>query len=274
MPYKDHEAFDAPNWKKTIWRYISIPQLISILDGSALYFNRADKFDDPFEGTLPKKNIEELDSELGDEMLPEEAEVVGFLTKEDVWWENPNIRTQISIYQKISYINCWHVKEHESVSMWEANSVSNSGVVIKSKAEALRNAFDAYGQHDIYIGKVNYIDFQHESIPETNILRTYNYKRQGFDHENELRAVLIKPPVDNYPHLDDVSHGDRVTLQWDSQPTGQFVKVLIERLIDEIRPHPNAPPWHKEILETLVNEFDYQISVRESSLSAVPSYMN
>jgi hypothetical protein len=42
-----------------IWRYRTLDRYKSILEDQYLWFARPDQFDDPFEGSIPRKNIEE-----------------------------------------------------------------------------------------------------------------------------------------------------------------------------------------------------------------------
>jgi hypothetical protein len=43
-----------------IWRYMDFTKFVSLLDRSALFFARADKFKDQFEGSWTKKNFERM----------------------------------------------------------------------------------------------------------------------------------------------------------------------------------------------------------------------
>jgi len=56
--YEAHPVFvqpDDPNVK--VWRYMDFTKLVSLLDSRTLYFTRPDKFDDPFEGSLPHMDV-------------------------------------------------------------------------------------------------------------------------------------------------------------------------------------------------------------------------
>src|SRR5580658_1618683 len=47
-----------PNDK--LWRYMDFPKFMSLLTSKALYFANAVALDDPFEGSIPRRNIERL----------------------------------------------------------------------------------------------------------------------------------------------------------------------------------------------------------------------
>lgn len=56
--YKEHPVFEKPeNENAKIWRYIDFTKFVSLLDKSALFFTRADRLGDPFEGSYSRANI-------------------------------------------------------------------------------------------------------------------------------------------------------------------------------------------------------------------------
>ncbi len=57
--YEPHPIFIQPaNEEVKVWRYIDFTKLVSLIDTRRLYFTRADRFEDPFEGSWPKINVE------------------------------------------------------------------------------------------------------------------------------------------------------------------------------------------------------------------------
>ena len=56
--YEENPAFQQPdNLDARVWRYMDFFKFVSSLQKSTLYFARADKLDDPFEGSYPKLNV-------------------------------------------------------------------------------------------------------------------------------------------------------------------------------------------------------------------------
>ena len=52
--YEAHPTCVQPeNETVKVWRYMDFTKLISLIDSQCLFFTRADKFDDPFEGSWP-----------------------------------------------------------------------------------------------------------------------------------------------------------------------------------------------------------------------------
>ena len=65
--YEEHPTFIQPeNEEIKVWRYMDFTKLVSLIDSRRLYFTRADKFADPFEGSWPKINV------LAREFVPED----------------------------------------------------------------------------------------------------------------------------------------------------------------------------------------------------------
>jgi hypothetical protein len=56
--YEEQRLFKLPkNSKdKMIWRYIDLPKFIDLIDRRALFFTKASRYPDPYEGTIPKHN--------------------------------------------------------------------------------------------------------------------------------------------------------------------------------------------------------------------------
>ena len=50
--YKEHRACNPPSSDAILWRYMDFTKYVSLLEKRALFFARADKLEDPFEGYL------------------------------------------------------------------------------------------------------------------------------------------------------------------------------------------------------------------------------
>ena len=53
--YEELDGINPPNDKDVLWRYTNFEVFVNLLDTEALYFTRADKFEDPYEGFIPAK---------------------------------------------------------------------------------------------------------------------------------------------------------------------------------------------------------------------------
>ncbi len=83
-----------------LWRYGTITRFEDLVQNQALYFARASRFEDSFEGSITRAISEWRAGFMSNECI-EEAEFVTDLIRQ---W---------------TYVNCWHRSEHESIAMWE-----------------------------------------------------------------------------------------------------------------------------------------------------------
>jgi len=163
----------------TIWRYMSLEKLISLLDSSELFFTRPDLFDDPYDG------ISESTAEFIAEMEEDTDFIQAFLDE-----------------RKRFGVNCWYINEFESEAMWKLYANSSYGIAIKSNIKRIKKAI----KDEVEIKPV--IDADYELIPQSDdnyrVVNPLFIKRPSFSHEKELRVVIenrfyrkgIKIPVD------------------------------------------------------------------------------
>ena len=89
-------------------------------------------------------------------------------------------------------INCWHLNSHESAAMWVLYLKSNEGIAVQSTYRKLLDSL--VDEREIFIGKVNYIDYDNEIFLDRNALAPLVYKRKSFEHEREVRAIITNWP--------------------------------------------------------------------------------
>src|SRR3990172_7066486 len=173
MPAEVHRVFIAPkNPNIKIWRYMDFTKYLSFLEKRALFFTRSDKFDDPYEGSTTQANV----------------------TNRSTVYKNasPSWLEQWSLWSRQwTYINCWHMNEYESAAMWSLYAKTNEAIAIQSTYQRL---FDCLPPKT-YVGKVHYIDYDKDWLPEGNTFFPYVHKRKSFEHEQELRAVIQEIPL-------------------------------------------------------------------------------
>ena len=58
MYYEVGNTFNKPPADAVLWRYMSFTKFVSLLTKKSLFFARADKLGDPFEGSLSQVNID------------------------------------------------------------------------------------------------------------------------------------------------------------------------------------------------------------------------
>lgn len=153
MPIKQHPEFNAPESPDTpIWRYLSLPKFLALLQSRSLYFSSLELLarDDPFEGTLPPSRFvhrtwehpndvpDDIRSRLDGFLHPEErGEVTALRRLKEL--QELRIR-QAYAYRRSYFVNCWHLNNHESAAMWSLYSRTNEGIALVSSPARIEAA--------------------------------------------------------------------------------------------------------------------------------------
>lgn len=242
QPPWQHPAFEPPsNPQIRIWRYMDFTQLVSMLEEGGLLFTRGDLLEDKFEGTMSRPTYKFLKQHAQD---PQEH--AGLLRLTKAW----------------SYVNCWHMSEHESAAMWKVYSTTKESVSIQSTYLRLRAALD----NDIYIGEIKYIYYELDKIPPDNTFFSLMHKRRSFEYERELRAV--------WSALHRVADaGPAVASGYEFRPADDpavWKKVNFGQLIENVYVSPTAKPWFLALVKRVLNRYQLRVSVCQSDLAAEP----
>lgn len=251
--YEEHPSFEPPPQEAVLWRYLNFTKFVSLLDREALFFTRADKLEDPFEGSYTKKNIIRLRDSYAE--LPEYIKAKLSEREKDVW----SRQARRSIYKELRkaiLISCWHESAYESAAMWKLYSGEYDGIAIKTSFESLVQSF--IGEGNIYIGKVKYIDYDKDSVSIDNVFNPYLCKRKSFEHECEVRAIAWR---DDEHHLYD-----------DIDDIGKYSEVDIASLVKEVIVAPYAQDWFLELVVSVSKRYGLEALVRRSSLADEPNF--
>jgi hypothetical protein len=179
MPAKDHPVFKRPaNLNIKIWRYMDFTKFVSMLERQGLFFSRADKLGDPFEGSVPRTQVGYPYAGL----MKHDPNMKGDELKKAV----RDFSKAMEAQRKWTAINCWHMNDHESAAMWRLYAKTDEAISICSTFNKLRESPD----EKCYLGVVKYIDYDKEWLPDGNLLYPFVHKRLSFAHERELRAVI------------------------------------------------------------------------------------
>lgn len=238
--YKEHYSFHTPDRQLTIWRYIDFTKYVDLLATSQFFFNRSDKFEDPFEGIFRLKDYQDT-------------------------------KDMLSLQQatkQFYFLNCWHINENQSDAMWKVFLNTKNGIAIKSTVGNLIKGLEP-AKEDIFMSKVYYRDFNKVTFNELlfedqnkifdgrgGSLNQFNYKRISFEHEKELRLYYIDLPI---PHA--IKNGTpREPL------THLRVDVDLKSIVNEIVVTPFADNWFKELVEVITVKLNYKFKVTKSDL--------
>ena len=165
------------------------------------------------------------------------------------------------ILPKFTIINCWHINEYESAALWGLYLKGREGIAIRSTFDCLKSCLKDEGHH-IFIGKVKYIDYEKDWLPEGNSLYPFVHKRTSFEHERELRAVIQELP----------SKGGKLDLSKPSFEDGLYVPVDLDVLIENIYLAPTSPKWLFDLVESVTEKYRLNKDVLQSSLDDKPVY--
>ncbi|MEB9411393.1 hypothetical protein P4J00_28325 [Bacillus cereus] len=243
--------FELPQKEQKIWRYMDFTKFMSLLDKKELYFSRADKFSDKFEGTFPKANREMRDLTFEKDF--------GLLRGTSL---TQSLNAMYKKYREYVFINCWHMNEYESAAMWDLYVGGSEGIAIQSSFDRLEKAIEDCPQK-IRFGKVEYRDFNKAPVSIDNAIDMFIYKRKSFEHECELRAMHILPFVKNVAGWADLEAESPVE-------HGLGISCNIEILIEKIYISPTAPPWFEELVRSMCGKFNLVDCVFKSELSELP----
>jgi hypothetical protein len=248
MAIEEHPCMIPANPDNVLLRYIDLEKFQDMLETSSLFFCRADKFSDPFEGSLTKNDYDWRKKQ----------------SWELNWYGNQHLNLK-----KFTLINCWHINEYESDAMWRLYLKTNEGVAIQTTVGKLCSALNK-SESKFRVSKVRYINYEREiwydknDYPQTayNFYIPLVHKRIEFCHENEFRI------------LHDIEYQDQIPDYWDNEPfsIGKKIKIDLSKMIDKIILPPTSDAEVRLKVESILNKFGYQIEICNSKLMNDPYY--
>lgn len=259
MPVSHFELCIPPASDAVLWRYMELDRFRTFLDRKALFFSRADKFADPFEGSLPKLEYEhrprmhrEIDLFYGNQ--PDDNKIAEAIA--DMSYRHLE-------FKRTHIINCWHSNPNESDAMWRLYLKSNEGVAIQTTTARLIESFQN-NPLDIDISSVRYLDYETEGFynydyPHTNynLFMPLVHKRNEFSHEREVRLIH------------EVREAEKDINFWDSQELsqGKLLDVDVNILVNKIILPPTSDEKVRQEVDFLVRSRDYAFELEKSILS-------
>jgi hypothetical protein len=126
-------------------------KFVSMLHDCALFFTRADHFEDRWEGVLSTPALDLWRNEFGEAMdgVPLHKEM-----------------------REHMYINCWHLSRYESAAMWRMYLKSDEGIAVQTTPKRFRESVKDVEESQnfpVFIGRVHYLDYEREHTPSANI---------------------------------------------------------------------------------------------------------
>lgn len=252
--------YESHDWVKTptnpdipIWRYFKYERFVDLIQSGRLHFARFDQFADPWEGVLPPDTV----------ALAKDRFTNAPRTPGDELTDFQMLVRDVNRVNKLgSYANCWFMNEHESDGMWRL--YSPEGVAVRSTFRRLCTSL-ANEPEPVHVGEIRYVDFRMEQPPTYgNTLAVAYYKRKEFEHERELRAVVVKPPADW------TSGSPPYAERRDSHPKYMKVASDLDTLIDRVYISPGRPASFAEQVRGLLRQRRLDKPIAPSSLDDLP----
>ncbi len=209
-----------------MWRYLQPDKFEWLIKNSALYLTKASRFIDPLEGVIP---------ELSLQYIKEFEESINMTHDRAKWIEI------MQDFRGSTYVNCWHMNEDETVSMWkeycplrkdsEAKNIFK-GVVVETTYQQLDNASDEPPEK-YFFTMVKYIkDIVNKYITQGNSIHLFAHKDDSFVDEKEARIISIGNI--NEDHLE--------------------MKINLDFVINVIHVHPCASQEYYDSVENFLKD--------------------
>lgn len=249
--------YSVPRSDAVLWRFMDFTKFVSILKSRALYFARADQFEDPFEGAKgllenkPRWDGFYMGFFAGSYANPPEGTDFN-LTPDEVANESLRLLREMEAAGlrglSTTFINCWHENPHESEAMWKLYVAAlDYGVSIRTTYNRLYKALSR--DPDISIGRVNYVDFSSRFV---GINDCFWHKRVAFKHEQEVRLIIK-----------DFRANDEF---------GKLVPVKLDTLIESIHLSPTSPSWFRNLVEDVMSKYGLTSKIESSRMTDQPFY--
>ena len=220
MPYISHPELPSPPASKTVlWRYVSLAELLDLLDSRALHLTRADQ--------LPHSGINRESQLFLSAMAGMSAE------------EARQAFDRMQNAQSTIFASCWYESGSDRHQRWQTLGGSTGQIAIRSTVGGLQQALSQASQQ-VCISRVQYIDFQAMAVPGGNIFYPALHKQRGMSEEREVR-VLLQQSGANPSSAGPVR--------------GVEVDVDIWSLIDGVRVAPRSAEWLGHLVLSLTERY-------------------
>lgn len=259
---KDNRFDMSPDTK--LWRYMSFAKFVELLRTKNLSLPSAMMFEDPYEGACGKaKNsdvlVEYLSNIVGNRIQGKgELQVDPDTLKEIISKANKYYNDLGASNKYFTFISCWHENETESEAMWKLYTQKQpEGIAIQTTFGALKQAIN---DSNVQIGRVSYMDYDETFFTSDSY---FWYKRKSFEHEREVRAMVIADDDLREKMVEDYKQGTIVV----------NIPVDLEVLIQNVYVSPYADVWFKDLVADELKRCNLAKPVLYSSLNQQPIYL-
>lgn len=247
--HDEHPSFPQPSDQKgKIWRYMGFMKFVDMMRTGGLFFSRADKLGDPFEGSWPRRNAQAWREHT--ELMRAKAIASNIEFSQD----GDSLSRAFKGFTQNHAVNCWHMNDSESDAMWRLYQASNDGIAVQTRYDLLCESFRDTTEH-VYVGRVQYLDYETQVFSLDNTFNPYMHKRISFQHEHEIRAIVTRYP----------ESGSAIE-------NGLLIPVSLSDLVQAIYVAPFCPNWVMDNVEEVIGRFGYSFKVLRSNLERSPEF--
>ena len=239
---------------------LTLGAVIATIEAQHLRLTRVDRFQDPFEGSVPKKQIEDqipilIGAASRRAMLNSVAAHYPGMERsrppdEDPWLRITRLRRART---RSAHASCWSAGD-ESEALWRLYCADDGcqgvGVALRTTLARLEASVAA---HDLYVSPITYIPY-HEAPAFTDEMDSLLHKRHGFAAERELR--LLKFDAAHFGAL--VPKDASVS----ELPEHVFVDWVLSDVIDEISVSPYANVNYENLVRHAIKAKDPNLADR------------
>lgn len=247
--YQKHPNFDSPDDDTILWRYMDLAKFLSILEKEALFFTRADKLGDPYEGAPSDINVKPWPMPHSSSEIFEVFDELSIHKKKFLY----------NTSRRYFLINCWCESEDEIPALWKQYTQENYAIAVKTDFHSLKNCFR--NRENVFIGRIEYIDYSTTFIEERDPFAPFLHKRKNFEVEREVRALINAWPTGS----------SFIDTSQDVCEVGEYYYVDYTTLIKEIVISPEAEDWFVKLVESLISRYCLKVPVNKSKLIDLPA---
>lgn len=247
VKYSTNEAFEKPSDENVkIWRYLDFSKFVSLLDRKALFFARADTLGDPFEGSYSKANLKYRPT-VYQGKIPEQVLKSASLVFREI--------------RRYTVLSCWNICEYDSAALWKLY-LNGDGVAIQSTFRRLTQCFGSEAAEPVFIGKIKYIDYEKDWMPEGNMFYPFVHKRKSFESEQELRAVVMK-----FPPPDWNKDTQQLNLTKEVFNRGEYIDIDLDTLVEKVYVSPTSQEWFLDLVKSVSAKYSLEKEIIPSGLA-------
>lgn len=273
-----HRVIPPENPDQMIWRYLSFPKYVDMLRRSGFFFSTVEALrdSDPYEGAMTQIEIEklreheerfrEIQKTTGGQLPDALSPVKG---KERIW----------DTWKRTTIVNCWHMNDEETASMWRIYAAGGEGVAIQSTYGRLRQSFvdtklpdptDELQEVDfnVHIGMIDYLNYDISEILTGDIHHQFMRKPLFYADERELRVIAV---LDYF--LGAPTSGKAIAFYEEfKRAKGLVVGVSLSQLIERVVVSPtSSTDWYLDLVRDVSHRYGFNFCIEKSRLRQIPS---